>query len=411
MLRISPLAAGTIIFDSPRKSTPVDGLTFYFNYRDLNVMLMSSAYNNRLMMPPVGGETPAPISKMPEPVDHQPAASHGVNPLRPFSALSEIGQHLTAQEKDPELAALLKMYDALVGALNKWMAKDKTLPSPPPPMDVAPAPRTEPVSIDNVWRNRLAPFMERSNLAATRTHFDSELTEMFATEHYEPVTDFLSAVPKGQKPDDILNGLRASYEHYPYFGSAGREEHVGAIKVAMMKFGQSPASVCEDVVNAGDGYSITMRDGFKLTLSNEELNLAFRAAKFSGGDEGMVKDASFLFAVMSKRKSLELELYLQKQSDSFMSMYRTDSEYHACDSYPGVLALAGDGIDGYSALSLLGLKQQIKVVDAGTLGAQVGVPVTSGGRHKNGVIIDGVMEGQFYNRPVSPSLKVATLAD
>ncbi|WP_338487315.1 type III secretion protein [Pseudomonas trivialis] len=408
MLRISPLSAGTIIFDSPRKSTHFDGLTFYFNYRDLNVMFMSSAYNNRLMMFPLGGETPAAISKMPESINNQ-SASHAFNPFRPFSALSEIGQHLTAQEKDPELAALLKMYDALVSALNKWMARDKTLPGPLPPMDVAPAPRTEPVSTDNVWRNRLAPFMERSNLAATRTHFDSELTEMFATEHYEPVTDFLSAIPKGQKPDDILNGLRASYENYPYLGSAGREEHVGAIKVAMMKFGQSPASVFEDVVNTGDGYRITMRDGFKLNISIEELNLAFRAAKFSGGDEEMVKDASFLFAVMNKRKSLELDL--QKASDPFMKMYGTDSDYHARRTYPGVLALAGEGIDGDSALSLLGLEQQIRVVDAHTLGSQVGVPVTSGGSHKNGVIIDGVMEGQLYNRPVSPSLKVATLAD
>ncbi|WP_231986845.1 type III secretion protein [Pseudomonas trivialis] len=370
---------------------------------------MSSAYNNRLMMFSLGGKNPARISKMPESINNQPAASHNVNPLPQFSALSEIGHHLTAQEKDPELAALLKMYDALVSALNKWMARDKTLPSPLPLMDVAPAPRAEPVSTDNVWRSRLAPFMERSNLAATRTHFDGELTEMFADEHYEPLTNFLSTTPKGQKPDDIVNGLRASYENYPYLGSSGREEHIGAIKVAMMTCGQSPASVFEDVVETGDGYSITMRDGVELTISIEELNLAFRAAKFSGGDEGMVKDACFLFAVMNKRKSLEQDA--QKASDPFMKLYGEDSAYHAHRTYPGVLASAGEGIDGDSALYLLGLKEHIRVVDAQTLGSRAGVPVKSGGSHKNGVIIDGVMEGQLYNRPVSPSLKVVVLAD
>ncbi len=377
-------------------------------------MFMSAAYNHRPMM--LSGETSVPTRQTPESINHPQTTSDSVDPLRQFSALSEIGQQLAAQEKDPELAALLKMYDALVSALNQWMAKDKALPSPLPAVTVAPPPRAEPAPaprasspMDNVWRDRLAAFMERPNLASTRTRFDSELTEMFADEYYEPLTSFLSTAPQGRKPDDIVNGLRASYENYPYLGSSGREEHVGAIKVAMMKFGQSPASVFKEVLSAKDGYTITLRDGFKLNISFEELNLAFRAAKFSGGDEDMIKDASFLFAVMNKRQSLELDV--QKASDPFMKLYGEASAYHARRTYPGVLASAGEGIDGYSALSLLGLKEQIRVVDAQTLGSQVGVPVKSGGSYKNGVIIGGVMEGQLYNRPVSPSLKVAMLAD
>jgi len=37
------------------------------------------------------------------------------------------------------------------------------------------------------------------------------------------------------------------------------------------------------------------------------------------------------------------------------------------------------------------------------------VPLDKGGRNKNGGIIECVMEGQLYNTPVSPSLKVVTL--
>ena len=324
--------------------------------------------------------------------------------------------------RDAELGELLKLLGTLVVALKTWMSRENEVPKPQPPVaahptpvvssphrplvNTVPVPQTVP-TIRREWKEQLAPFMNRSNLASTRNAFDTELIEMFSDKNYEPITAFMSEKPKGQKPDDLRNGLRATYENFPYLGALGREEHVAAIKVAMATFGQSPAGIFKHVVKQGDHYDVTMRDGFKLSITVEELELAAKAAKFSGGDEGMVKDAQFLFAVMSKRQYLELER--DSATDPFMSLYGKDSAYHAHRTYPGVLSGAGGGIDGDTALSCLGLKEHLQVIDASALGTQVGVPLDKGARNKNGVIIEGVMEGQLYNTPVSPSLKVVTL--
>lgn len=352
---------------------------------------------------------------------HDQSVTEQLNHVGKLTAHLPIGQSLNSN-RDAELGELLKLLGTLVGALKTWMSRDNEAPKPPPPVAVHPTPSVSsphrplvnPVptpdtvqTIKSEWKEHLAPFMNRSNLASTRNAFDTELIELFSNEHVEPTTTFLSGRPKGQKPDDIHNGLRATYENFPYLGTFGREEHVAAIKVAMATFGQSPAGVFKEVVKHGDHYDVTMRDGFKLRITLEELQLAAKAAKFSGGDEGMIKDAQFLFGVMSKRQYLELER--DSATDPFMGLYAKDSAYRAHRTYPGVLLGAGGGIDGDTALSYLGLKEHLQVIDASALGAQIGVPLDKGGRNKNGVIIEGIMEGQLYNKPVSPSLKVVTL--
>ncbi|HJH20609.1 MAG TPA: type III secretion protein [Pseudomonas lactis] len=351
----------------------------------------------------------------------EPAVTRQLNHVGKLAAHPPIGQSANSH-RDAELRELLKLLGTLVVALKTWMSKDAETAKPQPPMTARPTPsvssphrplvNTLPVpntvsTTKNEWKEQLAPFMNRPNLASIRNAFDTELIEMFSDKNHEPITAFMSEKPKGQKPDDLRNGLRATYENFPYLGTRGREEHVAAIKVAMATFGQSPAGIFKHVAKHGDHYDVTMRDGFKLTITVEELELAAKAAKFSGGDEGMVKDAQFLFAVMSKRQYLELER--DSATDPFMSLYGKDSAYHAHRTYPGVLSGAGGGIDGDTALSYLGLEEHLQVIDARALGTQVGVPLDKGARNKNGVIIEGVMEGQLYNTPVSPSLKVVTL--
>ncbi|AZF27549.1 type III secretion protein [Pseudomonas sp. R2-60-08W] len=279
---------------------------------------------------------------------------------------------------------------------------------PKPQIDVVPTPETVQPGKSR-WKEQLAPFMNRSDLASSRNAFDTELIEIFSDKNSEPSNTFLSEKAPRQKPDDIRNGLRATYENFPYLGTTGREEHVAAIKVAMATFGQSPTGVFTHVVKSGDGYNVTMKDGFKLHITGEELQLAAKAAKFSGGDEGMVKDAQFLFGVMSKRQHLEQAR--NNATDPFYSIYGKDSAYHAHRTYPGVLAAAAQGIGGGMALSYLGLKEHMQIIDASALGERVGVPLDKGERHKNGALFDGVMEGQLYNQPVLPSLKVVTLRD
>lgn len=345
-----------------------------------------------------------------------------LNRFGQLPAQNAVGRTSPSSGNDQRMAELLMLLGTLITTLKTWMDQENAppapqppvavIPKPPvtvipkPPVDVAPAPETVRPS-KQVWKERLAPFMNRSDLARSRNAFDTELIDMFSDKNTEPTNTFLSDKAKGQKPDDIRNGLRATYESYPLMGTTGREEHVAAIKVAMATFGQSPAGVFEEVVKSADGYNVTMKDGFKLHITLEELQLSAKAAKFSGGDEGMIKDAQFLFGVMSKRQHMELER--NNATDRFFSLYDKDSDYHAHRTYPGVLAAAGHGIDGDTALSYLGLKAHLQIVDASALGSRVGVPLDKGERNKNGAVFAGSMEGQLYNKPVAPSLKVVTL--
>jgi hypothetical protein len=348
-----------------------------------------------------------------------PSTSDRINRFGQVPAHPALVRTVQSSGNDRGTAELLNLLTTLVTTLKGWMNEGSLPPTPQPPVavmpkpfmprppvDIAPAPDATQFS-KNLWKEQLAPFMNRPGLASSRNAFDTELIDMFSDKNSELSNRFLSEKARGQKPDDIRNGLRATYESFPYHGATGREEHVAAIKVAMAAFGQSPTGVFTQVVRSGDGYNVTMKDGFKLHITGEELQLAAKAAKFSGSDEGMVKDAQFLFGVMSKRQHLEQAR--NNATDPFYSLYGKDSAYHAHRTYPGVLAAAGQGIGGGMALSYLGLKEHMQIIDASALGARVGVPVDKGERHKNGVLADGVMEGQLYNQPVSPSLKVVTL--
>ncbi|WP_339506605.1 hypothetical protein [Pseudomonas sp. EA_15y_Pfl1_P102] len=107
----------------------------------------------------------------------------------------------------------------------------------------------------------------------------------------------LSKKTIGVKADDIRRGFRQSDE--------GNCVTVAAIKVAMARFGQSPKSIFAKVEKTAKGYSVTLRDGYHLRLSDQELSQAARGAKFTGRDIGMLKDANFLFAVSAKRAQEE----------------------------------------------------------------------------------------------------------
>ncbi|KRP60575.1 hypothetical protein TU79_11245 [Pseudomonas trivialis] len=103
----------------------------------------------------------------------------------------------------------------------------------------------------------------------------------------------MSTKAVGEQPDDIWRGFRQ--------GNQGNCVTVAAIKVAMVRFGQSPRSIFERVQRTARGYDVTLRDGYTLSVSNRELSQAARESRFKGVDAGMLKDANFLFAVSAKR--------------------------------------------------------------------------------------------------------------
>ena len=114
-----------------------------------------------------------------------------------------------------------------------------------------------------------------------------------------PATDIpgLSGKRGGVKPENIWSGFRQ--------GPDGNCVTVSAIKAAMHRFGQSPTDIYKQVTKVGDGYRVVMRDNFELTLTDRELAEGARGAQFKGRDNGMLKDAQFLFAVSAKRAQME----------------------------------------------------------------------------------------------------------
>jgi hypothetical protein len=160
----------------------------------------------------------------------------------------------------------------------------------------------------------------------------------------------LSSKRGGAKADDIWGGFRQ--------GPDGNCVTISAIKAAMVKFGQSPTDIYKEVQKVAEGYRVTMRDGFALTLSRQELAEGIRGSKFVGRDKEMLKDAHFLFAVSAKRAQLE------------------NNDGTAKRSYSAAVRSLNDGEDERGAgegFLRLGLKQHMKKVPVselakGTLG-------------------------------------------
>ncbi|NWC94040.1 hypothetical protein HX855_06120 [Pseudomonas sp. IPO3778] len=167
--------------------------------------------------------------------------------------------------------------------------------------------------------------------------------------HTEHLPD-LSSKRNGAKADDIWGGFRQ--------GPDGNCVTVSAIKACMVKFGQSPTDIYKTVKKIPEGYQVTMRDGFSLKLSHQELAEGIRGAKFVGRDKEMLKDAHFLFAVSAKRAQME------------------NNDGRAARSYSAAVRSLNDGEDERGAgegFLRLGVKAHMKKVPVselakGTLG-------------------------------------------
>ena len=161
----------------------------------------------------------------------------------------------------------------------------------------------------------------------------------------------LSEKRNGAKADDIWSGFRQ--------GPDGNCVTVSAIKAAMHKFGQSPTDIYKEVSKTERGYHVVMRDGFRLTLTHEELKQAAQGARFVGKDKGMLKDAQFLFAVSAKRAQME------------------NNDGRAARSFSAAIRSLNDGEDERGAgegFLRLGLKKHMKRVAVSVLArGQVGM--------------------------------------
>lgn len=150
-----------------------------------------------------------------------------------------------------------------------------------------------------------------------------------------------SAENAGKKPKNIWSGFSQGQE-----GNCGT---VSAIKASMMHFGQKPTDIYKEVKEAGNGYDVTMRDGYKLHLSRDELKQAARGANFKGDDPEMMTDANFMFAVSAKRAQ-------EENNDGRVGM-----------SYGQAIDSLNDGEWSKEAFDRLGLKNHVKQVSLSDL--------------------------------------------
>lgn len=146
----------------------------------------------------------------------------------------------------------------------------------------------------------------------------------------------LSLDNPGKKPKDVFAGFSQ--------GAQGNCGTVSAIKASMMHFGQRATDVFKEVKEVGDGYDVTMRDGYKLHLTKDELKQAAIAANFKGNDKELMKEAIFMFAVSAKRAQ-------EEGNDGKRGM-----------TYAQALASLNDGEWSKEAFDRLGLKNHVRQV-------------------------------------------------
>jgi hypothetical protein len=87
-------------------------------------------------------------------------------------------------------------------------------------------------------------------------------------------------------------------------GGTGNCVTVAAIKAGMTRFGTG--GIFQSVVRANDGsWNIQMRDGYKMNLTQQELNQARGLSRFTGRDQNLVNRAIFYYAAAAKRAMYE----------------------------------------------------------------------------------------------------------
>lgn len=185
----------------------------------------------------------------------------------------------------------------------------------------------------------------------------------------------ISNVPVGVRPGDIWRGF--------YQGVEGNCVTVSAIKAAMMKYGQSPRGIYKNITETRDGYTVTMRDSSKVSLTHAELKTAREHSNFKGTDAGLLKDANFLYAVSAKRAQME------------------NHEFRAGESFEAAMSTLNDGETPGDALRRLGLfaftrSSSVQALADGATG-------TLANFMHSVVVVDGAFDDYGYKHPLKSS--------
>lgn len=172
---------------------------------------------------------------------------------------------------------------------------------------------------------------------------------------------------KGIRPQvaEVLQGFIAPSGH---FGEVfDLSSHAAVIKMMMLRFGRSPSDVFERINATGNGYSITLKDGFELTLSTQELQRTAEATRFTGPDTQMRNDANLILAAYAKRK----QLIRNVQFDAALSV-----------------TLRGESI--YRVLTGMGLIGFLRIVPPAKLQEPHSIGVTETSSFSGALVVEGV---------------------
>jgi hypothetical protein len=143
-----------------------------------------------------------------------------------------------------------------------------------------------------------------------------------------------TAATRGARPADIFTNF--------YQRSEGNCVTVSAIKAAMMKFGHNPHGIYKKVEKTDTGYDIVMRDSFKLSLTDAELEQGAKGADFGGVNANdVLVNARFLYAVSAKRAQLE------------------NNDGRRAEGFAGGMTSLNDGEYPGQALRRLGLRDHV----------------------------------------------------
>lgn len=169
---------------------------------------------------------------------------------------------------------------------------------------------------------------------------------------------------------EVLQGFNTPLRH---FGEVfDLSSHVAVIKMMMLRFGRSPADMLEKIETLADGYNVTLKDGFEVNLSRQELALTAKATRFTGADAPMICAANFMLAAFAKRKQVEGNMLFDA---ALSKTLRAEHLYNV---------LKGMGLMGY-----LRFVQPDQLRQPGSVGVispfdTAGALVVEGIKHRNG---------------------------
>jgi hypothetical protein len=115
----------------------------------------------------------------------------------------------------------------------------------------------------------------------------------------EPVSGFAKTEP-GLKLDDPVNAFNAASRRFGEMYDCST--HAAVIKMMMTTFGRHASDVFSEVTPSGDGHTVTMKDQYRVHVSQVELARVTQASRFTGQDPDAVRHANFMLAAFVKRK-------------------------------------------------------------------------------------------------------------